>query len=151
MIADSHFRMTPDLRENNGWPICLTHRNPQAPFCPIMSKLVLELWSCYHLSFLCCVKQRYQILTKNSLLWVLLLLHRDEVEAGLPDAVLLLILFSLQRKPSISAWSRHFSSEPRLAQELLIGYGGFHYCATHLKLGQLGRDWRALLFISCGK
>lgn len=57
--------MTPDLRENNGWPICLIHRNPQAPFCPVVSKLVLELWMCYHLSFLCYVKQRYQILTKT--------------------------------------------------------------------------------------
>lgn len=43
MIADSRFRMTPDLRENNGWPICLIRRNPQAAFCPTMSKLVLEL------------------------------------------------------------------------------------------------------------
>lgn len=65
MIADSRFRMTPDLKENNGWPICLIHRNPQAPFCPIMSKLVLELWMCYHLSFLCYMKQRYQILNKT--------------------------------------------------------------------------------------
>lgn len=43
MIADSRFKVTSDLKENNGWPICLIHRNPQAPFCPIMSKLVLEL------------------------------------------------------------------------------------------------------------
>lgn len=65
MIADSRFRLTPDLKGNNGWPICLVHRNPQAPFCPIMSKLVLELWMCYHLSFLCYMKQRYQILNKT--------------------------------------------------------------------------------------
>lgn len=43
MIAGSRFRMTPDPKENNGWPICLIRGNPQAPFCPIMSRLVLEL------------------------------------------------------------------------------------------------------------
>lgn len=77
---------------------------------------------------------------QNSPLQVSFLLLRDEVEAGLPGTILLLTLFSFQRKPSISAWSRHFSNDPRTARELLIGYGGFHYCATHLKLGQLGRD-----------
>lgn len=127
MIADSRFRMTPDLRENNGWPICLIRRNPQAAFCPTMSKLVLELWMCYHLSFLCCVKQRYQILTKTppckrgSCCTGMRQRQRDRGRSS-PCS---LALCSLQREPSISAWSRSSSSEPRMARELLMGYGGF--------------------------
>lgn len=152
MIADSRFRMTPDLKENNGWPICLVHRNPEAQFCPIMSRLVLELWMCYHSSFLCYMKQRYQILNKTPPLPVVSSpLHRGEMETTLPHAVSLLTLFSLQRKLSISAQRRHFFNELWLAWDWLGWYRDFHYCVGHLNPGQLKRGWSALVFFSCVK
>lgn len=67
---------------------------------------------------------------QNSPLQARFLLRREEdggreIEAGLPHAASFLALLSLGMEPSISAWSRHSSSEPRMARELLIGYGGF--------------------------
>lgn len=152
MIADSHFRMTPDLKKNNGWPICLVHRNPEAPFCPIMSRLVLELWMCYHLFFLCYMKQRYQILNKTPPLSIVSSpLHKGEMETSLLHAAFLLTLFSLQKKPSISTQRRHFFNELWLAWDYLMGDGDFHYRVGHLNPGQLRRGWSALVFVSCMK